>query len=40
MLYAATLGKTTLFDEKRLEDLLPTLKSGFYYLWLPQLEKD
>jgi protease-4 len=39
-LYATTLGKTSLFDEKRLEDLLPTLRSGFYYLWLPQLEKD
>ncbi len=39
-LYAATLGKQTLFDEKRLEDLLPALKSGFYYLWLPQLENN
>lgn len=39
-LYAATLGKQTLSDEKRLEDLLPTLKCGFYYLWLPQLEND
>jgi len=39
-LYASTLGGTTLLDEKRLEDLLPALKSGFYYLWLPQLEKD
>jgi protease-4 len=39
-LYAATLAKTSLFDEKRIEDFLPTLKSGFYYLWLPQLEQD
>lgn len=39
-LYAATFGKQTLFDEKRIKDLLPALKSGFYYLWLPQLEND
>ncbi len=39
-LYAATIGKTTLIDEKHIEDLFPTLKSGFYYLWLPRLAND
>ncbi|MDH7512889.1 MAG: signal peptide peptidase SppA [Clostridiales bacterium] len=39
-LYASTLGSTALFDEKHIEDLLPTLKSGFYYLWLPQFASD
>lgn len=36
-LYATTLGDSPLFLEKRLEDVLPTLRSGFYYLWLPHL---
>ena len=39
-LYAAELTRPTLFEGKSIEDLLPTLKSGFYYLWLPQLKKD
>jgi protease-4 len=39
-LYAAQLTKPSLFEGKRIEDLLPTLKSGFYYLWLPQLRTD
>jgi protease IV len=39
-LYAAELTRPTLFEGKSIEDLLPTLKSGFYYLWLPQLKTD
>jgi protease-4 len=39
-LYAAQLTKPSLFEGKSIEDLLPTLKSGFYYLWLPQLKTD
>ncbi len=39
-LYASTLTRTTLVDGKHVEDLLPALKSGFYYLWLPQFTND
>lgn len=39
-LYASQLNKPELFEGKSIEDVLPTLKSGFYYLWLPQLKTD
>lgn len=35
-IYASTLEKSSLFERKNFEDLLRSLKSGFYYLWLPQ----
>jgi hypothetical protein len=30
----------SLFDQKSIADALPTLRSGFYYLWLPQMKND
>jgi protease-4 len=36
-IYASSLEKSFLFERKNFEDLLRSLKSGFYYLWLPQL---
>ena len=36
-IYASSLEKSSLFERKNFEDLLRSLKSGFYYLWLPQL---
>ncbi len=36
-IYASSLEKSSLFERKSFEDLLRSLKSGFYYLWLPQL---
>lgn len=39
-LYAAKLENTSLFEQKSLADVLPTLRSGFYYLWLPQMKLD
>jgi len=35
-IYASSLEKSSLFERKNFEDLLRSLKSGFYYLWLPQ----
>lgn len=35
-IYASSLEKFSLFERKNFEDLLRSLKSGFYYLWLPQ----
>jgi protease-4 len=37
-IYAAQLTTPSLFQGKSIEDLLPVLKSGFYYLWLPELK--
>jgi len=37
-IYAAGPKPAPLLEGKNLEDLLPSLKSGFYYLWLPMLE--
>lgn len=34
--YASRLGDGSLFDAKVLESYLAFLKTGFYYLWLPQ----
>jgi protease-4 len=39
-IYAAQLATPSLFQGKSIEDLLPVLKSGFYYLWLPELKND
>ncbi len=36
-LYAVSPGEPSLFDKKGIEDLLPTLRAGFYYLWLPEM---
>jgi protease-4 len=39
-LYAAELGKSpSLLDSKSIADALPSLQSGFYYLWLPQIRE-
>ena len=39
-LYAAARKEGISFESGRLENLLPSLKSGFYYLWLPGSEKE
>jgi protease-4 len=39
-LYASKLENPPLFEQKTLADALPTLQSGFYYLWLPQMKGD
>jgi protease-4 len=36
-LYAVSPAEPSLFDKKGVEDLLPTLRAGFYYLWLPEM---
>jgi len=36
-IYAKSLDNSTLLDTKDFKDLFQSLKSGFYYLWLPQL---
>jgi len=35
-IYAQSLDNLTLIDTENVKDLFPSLKSGFYYLWLPQ----
>ncbi len=37
-IYAAGPKPAPLLEGKNLQDLLPSLKSGFYYLWLPMLD--
>ena len=39
-IYATKLENPQLFEGKKLEDLFLSLKSGFYYLWLPQANQD
>ncbi|MBN2408138.1 MAG: signal peptide peptidase SppA [Candidatus Aminicenantes bacterium] len=39
-LYAAKPESMPLFEQKSIVDLLPTLRSGFYYLWLPKMKTD
>jgi protease-4 len=39
-LYAISSAEPSLFDKKGLEDLLPTLRAGFYYLWLPEMRAE
>lgn len=36
-IYASNLKNETLWDEKKIEELLLSLSSGFYYIWIPQL---
>lgn len=36
-IYATSLKEFSLLKDKELENVLRSLKSGFYYLWLPQL---
>ncbi len=38
-IYATKLESRTLFEEKSFEEILRSLKSGFYYLWLPQASR-
>jgi len=35
-IYAANLKTPSFFEEKNLDKILRSLKSGFYYIWLPQ----
>ena len=35
-IYATSLKKQSLFEEKNIREIFQSLKSGFYYLWLPQ----
>jgi protease-4 len=39
-IYATSLRNSSLQENKSLENLLPSLKSGFYYLWLPKLGRE
>ena len=39
-LYAARMENASPFEQKSLTDVLPSLRSGFYYLWLPQMKKN
>jgi len=36
-IYATSLHSSSLLEEKNLDKIFSTLKSGFYYIWLPQL---
>lgn len=36
-IYATNLNRPSLFEEKNLDKIISSLKSGFYYLWLPQV---
>ncbi len=38
-IYASNLESPSFFERTKIEDLLPYLKSGFYYLWLPQVSR-
>jgi len=38
-IYASKLEKPSLFERKSFEDMLRSLKSGFYYLCLPQISR-
>jgi protease-4 len=35
-LYAASLAAPSLFENRTLDKYLPSLKAGFYYLWIPE----
>lgn len=37
--YAAATTGPSLWQKTRLEDVLPGLRAGFYYLWLPEIER-
>ena len=38
-IYATNLENPSFLERTKIEDLLPYLKSGFYYLWLPQVSR-
>jgi len=38
-IYATKLEKPSLFEGNNFENMLRSLKSGFYYLWLPQVSR-
>ena len=38
-IYASVLKQPSLFDWSELKQILPSLKSGFYYLWLPSMTR-
>lgn len=38
-IYASNLENPSFLERTKIEDLLPYLKSGFYYLWLPQVSR-
>jgi len=38
-IYATNLENPSFLERTKIEDLLPYLKSGFYYLWLPQISR-
>jgi protease-4 len=38
-IYATKLERPSLFEGNNFEDMLRSLKSGFYYLWLPQVSR-
>jgi predicted acyl esterase len=38
-IYATKLESVQLFENKNFEDIFRSLKSGFYYLWLPQASR-
>jgi len=38
-IYATKLETSQLFESKNFEDIFRSLKSGFYYLWLPQVSR-
>jgi hypothetical protein len=36
-LYAKSLDAPTVFESENFKEVFKSLKSGFYYLWLPQV---
>ncbi len=38
--YAIEAGATRLLEKKGLEDVLPGVRAGFYYLWVPEVKPD
>ena len=38
-IYATSFNEPSLLESKSIEDMLRSLKSGFYYLWLPQISR-
>jgi len=38
--YAVATGVSGLFEKKGIEDALPRVRAGFYYLWIPEIKTD
>jgi protease-4 len=38
--YAVAAGASALLEKKGLEDALPRVEAGFYYLWIPEVKTD